>query len=171
LWDAKTGKEVKALPPLDKRLTAMTFTSDAATLLVGGTGPIHRVSLSEGRKTGELPGHKAVVACLGLSPDGKLLASTGADGILRLWSTEDWSEVREVELRACGVFQLAIAPKGEVVTVSADNLIRTISMTDGQVVGRIELPVKGVYGLAFSPDGRYLANAAADGKVRVWQRC
>jgi hypothetical protein len=37
-------------------------------------------------------------------------------------------------------------------------------------VGRTEVPVKGVYGLAISPDGRYLANAAADGKVRVWQR-
>ena len=66
LWDAKTGEEVKTLPALDKRITALTFTSDAATLLVGGTGPIHRVSLPEGKKVGELEGHKVVVACLRL---------------------------------------------------------------------------------------------------------
>ena len=170
LWDAKTGKEVKTLPALDKRITVLTFTANAAMLLVGGTGPIHRVSLPEGKKEGELAGHKVVVACLRLTPDGKLLASTGGDGILRLWSTEDWSEVRKVELRAYGVLQMAIAPKGDVVTVGADHLIQTFSIKDGKLVGRIELPVKGVYGLAISPDGRYLANAAADGKVRVWER-
>ena len=170
LWDAKTGEEVKTLPALDKRITALTFTSDTATLLVGGTGPIHRVSLPEGKKVGELEGHKVVVVCLRLTPDGKLLASTGGDGILRLWSTEDWSEVRKVALRAGGVLQMAIAPKGDVVTVGADHLIQTFSIKDGKLVGRIELPVKGIYGLAISPDGRFLANAAADGKVRVWER-
>jgi WD40 repeat protein len=170
LWDAKTGKELKTLPALDKRITALAFTPDAATLLVGGAGPIHRVSLPGGEKEGELEGHKVVVACLGLTPDGKLLASTGGDGILRLWSTEDWSEVRKVELRACGVLQMAVAPEGDVVTVGADHLIQTFSIKDGKLVGRIELPVKGVYGQAISPDGRYLANAAADGKVRVWER-
>jgi WD40 repeat protein len=169
-WDAKTGKEVKTLPVLDKRITALTFMSDVATLLVGGTGPIHRVTLPEGKKEGELAGHKVVVTCLRFTPYGKLLASTGGDGTLRLWSTKDWSEVRTVELRASGVFQLAIAPKGDVVSVSADHLIQTFSIKDGKVVGRIELPVKGVYGLAISPDGRYLANAAADGKVRIWER-
>jgi WD40 repeat protein len=170
LWEAQPGKELKTLPPLDKRITALTFTPDATTLLVGGTGPIHRVSLPEGMKEGELTGHKVVVACLRLTPDGKLLASTGGDGTLRLWSTKDWSEVRKMELRASGVLQMAIAPKGDVVSVSADHLIQTFALKDGKLVGRIEVPVKGVYGLAISPDGRYLANAAADGKLRVWER-
>jgi WD40 repeat protein len=170
LWDAKTGKELKILPALDKRITAITFTSDAAVLLVGGGGPIHRVSLPEGKKEGELEGHKIVVACLCLTPDGKFLVSTGGDGFLRMWSTEDWSEVRKVALRACGVLQMAIAPAGNVVTVGSDHLIQTFLIKDGSLVDSIEIPVKGVYGLAISPDGRYLANAAADGKVRVWDR-
>src|ERR1700730_14383828 len=39
LWAAKPGKEIKTLPALDKRILALTFLPDAATLLVGGTGP------------------------------------------------------------------------------------------------------------------------------------
>jgi len=30
--------------------------------------------------------------------------------------------------------------------------------------------LKGLYGVAISPNGKYLANAASDGKVRVWDR-
>ncbi len=170
LWDAKSGNEIKTFPAFDKRITALAFTSDAATLLVGGTGLIHRISIPEGEKVGELAGHKHVVACLRLTPDGNLLASTGADGTVRLWSTKDWSEVRKIGLGACGVLQMAIAPKGDVVAVSTDHLIQNFSIKDAKLVGRIEVPVKGVYGLAISPDDRYLANAAADGKIRVWQR-
>ena len=170
LWNAQAGEEVKTLPAVDERITALAFTPDAATLLVGGTGPIHRISLPEGKKVGELQGHKIVVTCLRLTPDGTLLASTGADGMLRLWSTKDWSEVRKMELRAGGMLQMAVAPKGDVVTVGADHLIQTFSLKDGKLVDRVELPVKGVYGMAISPDSCYLANAAADGKVRVWKR-
>lgn len=171
LWDVRTGQEQQTLPAVDRRVTALAFAADAATLLVGGTGPIHRVSLPAGKKEGELVGHKVVIACLRLTPDGKRLASTGGDGSLRLWSTEDWSEVNKVDLGACGVLQMAIAPRGDAITVSADHLIQTFAIKDGQCVGRIDLPVKGVYGLAISPEGRFLANAAADGKVRVWERC
>jgi WD40 repeat protein len=54
--------------------------------------------------------------------------------------------------------------------VATDYVIQSFLVKDGTVIERIEVPVKGLYGVAFSPDGKYLANAAADGKVRVWQR-
>ena len=73
---AKTGKEVTTFPALDKRVVALAFMPDAATLLAAGTRPIHWVSLAEGKKVGELQGHQVVVACLGFTPVGNLLAST-----------------------------------------------------------------------------------------------
>jgi WD40 repeat protein len=170
LWEAKSGKQLTSIPALDKRTMAVVFSPDGRSLLIGGTGPIHRMGIADGRKEGELNGHKVVVTCLRVSPDGKWLASTGADGHLRIWSTRDWAEVRSVKLGGSGVLQIAFAPKGEAVAVAADYLIQSYSVKDGTVVDRIEVPVKGVYGVAFSPDGKYLANAAADGKVRVWKR-
>jgi hypothetical protein len=65
---------------------------------------------------------------------------------------------------------LGLVLKDDAVVVASDYLIQTFSLKDGKLLGRIELPVKGVYGLAVSHDGCYLANAAADGKVRVWER-
>ena len=74
-----------------------------------------------------------------------------------------------MKLDGSGVFQIAFAPRSDSVAVSADYLIQTYLIDDGKRVGRIELPLKGLYGVAISPDGKYIANAAADGKVRVWQ--
>ena len=170
LWEAKSGKPLTTIQAFDKRTTAVAFSPDEGSLLIGGTGPIHRVAIADGTKQGELTGHKVVVACLRVSPDGQWLASTGADGYLRLWSTMDWAEVRSVKLEGSGVLQIAFAPQSESVTVAADYLIQSYSVQDGAVVHRIEVPVKGLYGVAISPDGAYLANAAADGKVRVWER-
>jgi WD40 repeat protein len=169
LWDAESGEQITSIPSIDKRTTAVAFSPGGSSLLIGGTGPIHRVAVADGTRERELNGHKVVVACLRVSPDGKWLASTGADGHLRLWSTSDWAEVRSVRLAGSGVLQIAFSPKSTSVTVSADHLIMSYSVKDGTVVDRIEVPVKGVYGVAISPDGKYLANAAADGKVRVWK--
>jgi WD40 repeat protein len=170
LWDTKSGKQLTSIPAFDKRTTAVAFSPDGSHLLIGGTGPIHRVTVPDGRKEGELNGHKVVLACLRVSPDGRWLASTGADGHLRFWSTKDWAEARSVKLAGAGVLQIAFAPKSDSVTVAADYLIQSYLVKDGSVIDRIEVPVKGLYGIAISPDGKYLANAAADGKVRIWER-
>jgi WD40 repeat protein len=170
LWEAKSGKQITAIPALDKRTMALAFSPNGRSLLVGGTGPIHKVALADGKKEGELTGHKLVVACMRISPNSKWLASTGADGHLRLWSTKDWALAWSAKLAGSGVLQLAFAPKSDSVAVAADYVIQSYSVKDGTLVGRIEVPVKGLYGVAISPDGKYLANAAADGKVRVWER-
>ena len=170
LWGAKDGKQIISIPAIDKRTTALAFSPDGRSLLIGGTGPIHRVAVADGKKEGELNGHKVVVACLRVSPDGKWLASTGADGHLRFWSTKNWAQARAVKLERSGIFQIAFAPQSDSVTVTADFLIQTYSVKDGKAVDRIEVPIKGLYGVAISPDGKYLANAAADGKIRVWER-
>ena len=110
------------------------------------------------------------MACLRVSPNGRWLASTGGDGHLRFWSTDDWSAGRAVKLDGGGVLQIAFAPTSGSATVAADRLIQTYAIADGKVIERYEVPLKGLYGVAISPDGRYLANAAADGRVRIWSR-
>ena len=170
LWDARTGERIVSIAAPDKRTFSLAFAPDGRRLLIGGSGAIHRFALPSGVKEGEMRGHSVAVGCLRVSPDGKTLASTGGDGQLRLWSTKDWSETLRVKIGGTGVLQLAFSPKGNSVTVAADRLIQSFAVKDGRVVERIDLPLKGIYGVAISPDGKYLANAAADGKVRVWER-
>jgi WD40 repeat protein len=74
-----------------------------------------------------------------------------------------------IELPAKGVLQIALSTDGENVDVSIDNLIAGYALHEGKQILEIPLSIKGVYGLALSPDGSLLANAGADGNVRIWE--
>jgi len=89
VWDASTWETVLVVPTLDKRSFNVAFAPDQRALLVGGTGPIHRVGLPNGELQGRMEGHDLAVASLLVSPAGDLLASAGGDGSLRFWSTHD----------------------------------------------------------------------------------
>jgi WD40 repeat protein len=88
---------------------------------------------------------------------------------LRFWTVVGGDEVNCVPIEGQGVLQLAFAPDGRSVAVSVDGAVWHLGAPDGDVIERYEVPLKGVYGVAFSPDGKYLANAAADGRVRVFE--
>ncbi len=82
LWDGNYD-EVAALPLLDRRLFSLAFTPDGASLLVAGTGAVHRVDVKGRAKAGEYPGHQTAVTGMALSADGALLATTEAKGNIR----------------------------------------------------------------------------------------
>lgn len=170
IWDAETCAKLCTVSGIDSRLTSLAWTRDGAQVVVGGTGPIHVIDPTSCQVLRRLEGHTIVVSSLLLSPCGGWLASTGAEGTLRLWSTGDWTEVWRVQLRAGGLFQLAWSPDAREVMVSADHLIQSFDATAGALRDRIEVDLKGIYGIAVSPDGRWLANAAADGRLRIWER-
>lgn len=169
LWDGDTGAKRRTLPALDKRHLALAFAQNGLFLFVGGTGPIHRLALPDGEVDGVHRGHQIAVACLRASPNPAILASSGLDGTLRFWTVIGGDEVNQVPLGATGALQLAFAPDGRSIAVSVDHAILLLSAPDGVLRERFDLPVKGVYGVAISPDGRTLANAAADGRVRLFE--
>jgi WD40 repeat protein len=169
LWDGDTGAKRRVLPALDKRHLALAFSQNGLFLFVGGTGPIHRLSLPDAEVDGVHRGHQIGVACLLPSPNPAILASSGVDGTLRFWTVIGGDEVNCVPLGATGSLQLAFAPDGRSIAVAVDHAVLLLGAPDGELLRRFELPVKGVYGVALSPDGRYLANAAADGRVRVFE--
>lgn len=167
-WDATSHEKLSELPAVDRRVICFDFAPRETELLVGGTGTIHRVRLHDGRSLGTLTGHGVAVQGLAVSPDGLTLASTGAEGTLRFWDTGSWQVLQEVPLHTGGQLALAWSPAGDRVAVAGDHVVQLVPLLPGQPARRLEVAIKGLYGVSFSPDGRWLANAGADGKLRIW---
>lgn len=168
LWAADASTPSFTSEPVDRRAFSLEFSPDEHELLVGGTGAIHRLALPDGTSLGSLPAHEMAVAALAVSPDRTVLASTGYPGVLRLWSAGDWAPLAEIPLDGMGVMAVAFSPDSREISVSIDFHIVTVSVAKRAITGRRRVGAKGVYGLAYSPDGKYLANACADGRIRVW---
>lgn len=168
LWNGDDGSSIGPLPAVDKRHLALAFAPNGAFLFVGGSGPIHRLALPEGTVDGVSRGHAIAIAGLRTSPNEAVLASTGADGTLRFWTVVGGDDVSVVTLPGPGSLELAFAPDGRSIAVATGGAVVRLAVPDGGLVERHPVEAKGVHGVAISPDGAWLANAAGDGRVRLW---
>src|SRR5207302_8695149 len=110
---------------------------------------------------------------LALSPDQKLLAVAGSDGVVRVLSVADGKEAHVLKGHAGAISSVAFLPTGtSVVTAGLDGTARvwTLPSKSGEPVEMrtIDVGPKGpVRSLAVLPGGTALLTAAADAPARL----
>lgn len=116
-----------------------------------------------------LYGHRYFVRSVSFSPCGKVLATGGADGAIRLWDVETCRTKVSLLGHTKTVSSLAFSPDGKVLASGSwDGTIRLWDVANGQQ----RFSFKGgnlVSSVAFSPNGDTLAAGLLDGRVRIWR--
>lgn len=193
LLQLATGRDVfqAALPT---QVKCLKFAPDGRILAVGGEGTIEieragnrRVvarradenfeTLSQvqlwdvelGREIRSIPAHVQWVSDLAFAPDGKSLATCGAETVIRLWDPSTGEEQYPSTAPRGAIRSLAFAPdRHGLVTGGYDGSIREWHTSTGRPRGRIGACSSCVQDLTYTPDGKGLITGSFDMTCRLW---
>jgi WD40 repeat protein len=162
-----------AMSPLSK--------STEPVLATAGDDPVIQLWNPETGKAGaRLEAHTDWVQCLAFSADGKLLASGGHDGVVRLWDVTQAKKLLDITAAPAPaanapattpevVLSLAFSPDGKLLAVGgSDTQIHLFNTADGKIVRSLVGHTSSVTALAFHASGTVVASGGKDSTVRLW---
>jgi len=115
-----------------------------------------------------LPAARRSANSMAFTPDGRLGASAGLDGVVRVWEVESGRICREVPVAGIGINCVTFSADGGKLASGGGGAARVWDVASGRELAALGDPSGGFSTLAFSPDGRSLAGATWAGRILVW---
>ena len=137
-------------------------------MLLAGLGPARAQDPSHAAIYPQL-GHSDSVLTIAFSPDGKAIASGGADYTIKIWDVVSGRERRTLSGHADRVESVALSPDGKMLaSASDDNTVRLWDVASARPLATLKGHTNWVRSVAFSLDGKMLASGSDDHTIRLW---
>ena len=178
LWDLETGTLLENLTQHQASVRSLAISPDSKTLISGSFDcTIVLWNLPDGKVATTLTDTEPIAA-IALSTDGQLLASTGDNGIVKIWSLASGLAIAASSGNEHCIGSLAIDPDGQTIaagTVNGYIVLWQIHQRDDappqiELTQTIKAHAGQINACLFSPDGQYLITGSVDGKAKVWYR-
>lgn len=145
-----------------------SFGTSPGFLVCGtGDGELCFVDVTRSEVVKRQSAHRAAIIAVAVSPDGRSIITSGADGEFKAWEapTMMYPDVQRVAVY--GSYQPCMSSDGRLIALDADsNLVRVIEHKTGDIVDEFPV-VESVSDLKFSPDDRELIVVTGEGSLLI----
>jgi WD40 repeat protein len=174
LWNLDTGAIVKTFDNLNAEVNSVTFSPDGKWLASADSAGT--VTLREMAKMGsgsgrqlDLSGQGGEVLKVTFSSKGQLLASAGADRVVKLWDPKTGREVRTLTGPSETVNGVSFSNDGQWVLAGSDDGSMMIwSAASGDLAATLVSTRDRNDWLVVTPDGLFDGSPALDGSPAAW---
>jgi WD40 repeat protein len=177
IWNT-SGKQVFAIKVNQKNITNMLFSPDGQYLAISGEGYNAHSTLNRtiaitlwnifSNQIIEIENQqKNFINGVVFSPNSKNLATSGDDGLTRLWDTSG-KQLAEFKGHQGPITSVVFSPDGKQLATTGNESIVRLWDTSGKQLSTIETYQWSVASAVFSPDGKQLATSS-NNDTRLWQ--
>jgi WD40 repeat protein/tRNA A-37 threonylcarbamoyl transferase component Bud32 len=185
VWTTTFDLEVLDFPGHGGEVFAVAYSPDGRHLATGGAEGTLRVhEAGTGQEVFLIRAHRAVrtwadapdqrhvlggVSAVAYGPDSRMLASGGADGLLRTWDATTGKLLRDFHGHTRAVTGVAFSPDGRLLASSSwDKTVKVWDVATGRLLNTFTGHSREATRVAFSPDGERLASSGWDQTIRFW---
>lgn len=167
LWNYRTGEVLKTFEPNDSWVSALAFTPDGKSLVIGTDKGVVRVMDTATWTVTRTIDLDSPVHSLAASAD-RIVVGYG-DGTVAMLNFGEQSSVPELRKQSGVIDGLAFSPKGEqFASASADRTVKVWDTASLKLLCSQEGHPGGVLSVAFSSNGQKMASVDAGGNVNYW---
>ena len=103
------------------------------------------------------------------SPNGKVVAASGADGTIHLWSATTRQNLIKLTGHTDSVSAFSFSPDGiTILSKGSDNRVCLWDTHTGKLLKTLTGYTSPIVDISFSPDGKTIAGANSTGTIQIW---